>query len=173
MAPYPVDDGASGPPTLWNRIQAHGIASMQQKLDLRTGKPVWLAYRAPTVQTSRLTRDVKTDVLIVGMGISGAMIAETLTAQGLSVVAIDRRGPLGERFTAATTALVLFEIDEPLTSLSGMIGKDGAEQAWRRSRLATANLCGRIVELGIDCTLEGRQSLYIAGNTLGPGELRL
>ena len=41
---------------------------MQQKLDLHTGKPVWSAYRAPAVQTSRLTRDVKADVLIVGLG---------------------------------------------------------------------------------------------------------
>ncbi|HEV2897751.1 MAG TPA: FAD-dependent oxidoreductase [Pseudaminobacter sp.] len=144
---------------------------MQQKLDLHTGKPVWSAYRVPSVPTSRLARDVKADVLIVGMGISGAMIAETLTAQGLSVVGIDRRGPmLGS--TQATTALVQFEIDEPLTSLSGMIGKRDAEQAWRRSRLATASLRARIAELGIHCTLEDRQSLYIAGNTLGPGELR-
>ena len=145
---------------------------MRQKLDLHTGKSVWSAYRAPAVQTSRLTRDVKADVLIVGLGISAAMIAETMTAQGLSVVAIDRRRPLGGS-TSATTALVQFEIDEPLTSLSGMIGKHGAEQAWRRSRLAVTNLRGRIVELGIDCNLEDRQSLYIAGNMLGPGELRL
>lgn len=55
---------------------------MARKLDLRSGRPVWFAYRAPSVPTERLTRDVKTDVLIVGMGISGAMAAETLTAAG-------------------------------------------------------------------------------------------
>jgi glycine/D-amino acid oxidase-like deaminating enzyme len=143
---------------------------MQQKLDLHTGKPVWSAYRAPEVPTSRLTRDVKADVLIVGMGISGAMMAETLTAQGLSVIAIDRRGPM-RGSTQATTALVQFEIDEPLTSLGKMIGISEAEQAWRRSRLATTNLRGRIAELKINCTLEDRQSLYLAGNALGPGEL--
>ena len=101
---------------------------MPRKLDLRTGRPVWFAYRAPAVPTGTLTRDVKADVLVVGMGISGAMMAETLSAQGLSVICIDRRGPmLGS--TPATTALVQFEIDEPLTSLSEMIGKSSAEQA--------------------------------------------
>jgi glycine/D-amino acid oxidase-like deaminating enzyme len=74
--------------------------------------------------------------------------------------------------TPATTALVQFEIDEPLTSLSEMIGRSSAEQAWRRSRLAVFNLRGRIAELGIDCGMTSTQSLYIAGNALGPGELR-
>ncbi|TIT44082.1 MAG: FAD-binding oxidoreductase, partial [Mesorhizobium sp.] len=58
---------------------------MPRKLDLRTGRPVWSAYRAPAVPTDSLTRDVKTDVLIIGMGISGAMMAEALTADGHSV----------------------------------------------------------------------------------------
>lgn len=143
---------------------------MKRKLNLRTGRPVWFAYRTPTVPTGRLTRDIKTDVLVVGMGISGAMIAEALTARGHSVACIDRRGPL-KGSTAATTALVQFEIDQPLTTLAGMIGKENAMQAWRRSRLAMLNLRGRIAELKIDCRLAARQSLYLAGDVMGSSEL--
>lgn len=144
---------------------------MVRKIDLRTGRPVWTAYRAPRVPVSRLTRDVKADVLVVGMGISGAMVAEALSADGHAVVAIDRRGPvLGS--TAATTALVQFEIDQPLSILSGMIGRQAAGAAWRRSRLAVGNLAARIAELGVRCDLARRRSLYLAGNLLGPGELR-
>ncbi|SDA70839.1 NAD(P)/FAD-dependent oxidoreductase [Mesorhizobium qingshengii] len=144
---------------------------MSRKLDLRTGRPVWSAYRAPAVPTDSLTRDVKTDVLVVGMGISGAMIAEALTADGHSVICIDRRGPL-KGSTPATTALVQFEIDQPLSTLSKMIGKGPAEQAWRRSRLAVSNLAARIAELGINCGPSRTQSLYLAGTMLGPSELR-
>ena len=144
---------------------------MPRKLDLRTGRPVWLSYRAPPVPVLRLTRDVKADVLIVGMGISGAMMAEAVTAQGRSVICIDRRGPL-KGSTLATTALVQFEIDQPLTKLTGMIGRTAAQQAWRRSRLAVTSLQGRIDEIGIKCDLARRQSLYLAGNVLGPSELR-
>lgn len=144
---------------------------MNRKLDLRTGTPVWMAYRAPNVRMDKLTRDVRCDVLVVGLGISGGMIAEALTAQGLSVIGVDRRGPmLGS--TPATTALVQFEIDEPLTGLTEKIGRSDAEQAWRRSRLAVTNLRGRIDELEISCNMQCRQSLYLAGNALGPGELR-
>ncbi|RWC54152.1 FAD-binding oxidoreductase [Mesorhizobium sp.] len=144
---------------------------MPRKLDLRTGRPVWSAYRAPAVPTDSLTRNVKTDVLVVGMGISGAMMAEALTADGHQVICIDRRGPL-KGSTAATTALVAIEIDQPLSTLSKMIGRASAQQAWRRSRLAVSNLAARIAELGINCGLSRTPSLYLAGTMLGPSELR-
>jgi glycine/D-amino acid oxidase-like deaminating enzyme len=144
---------------------------MPRKLDLRTGRPVWFAYRAPTVPVDKLIRDAHADIVIVGMGISGAMMAEALTVHGRSVICIDRRGPL-KGSTPATTALVQFEIDQPLTALSHMIGRAAAQQAWRRSRLAVTNLRGRIAELAIDCDLTGRQSLYLAGTELAPSDLR-
>ena len=143
---------------------------MSRKLDLRTGRPVWMAYRAPRVEASKLARDIRTDVLVVGMGISGAMIAERLVDQGLSVVMIDRRGPmLGS--TPATTALVQYEIDQPLVLLSRMIGKEKAVRAWRRSRLAVANLAAHIRSVDIECALAYRPSLLLAGNVLDAGGL--
>ncbi|MDG4892342.1 FAD-binding oxidoreductase [Mesorhizobium sp. WSM4976] len=144
---------------------------MPRKLDLRSGTPVWSAYRSPAVPADRLTRDAKTDVLIVGMGISGATMAEALTRDGHAVICIDRRGPL-KGSTAATTALVQFEIDQPLTRLSRMIGRDAARQAWVRSRLALANLHGRIAELDIRCRSADAPSLYLAGDRLGASGLR-
>ncbi|TPI59006.1 FAD-binding oxidoreductase [Mesorhizobium sp. B3-1-7] len=144
---------------------------MPRKLDLRSGTPVWAAYRSTAVPADRLTRDVKTDILIVGMGISGAMMAEALTRDGHSVICIDRRGPL-KGSTAATTALVQFEIDQPLIRLSRMIGGDAARQAWRRSRLSLLNLRGRIAELDIRCRAADTPSLYLTGNRLDASDLR-
>lgn len=105
------------------------------------------------------------------MGISGAMIAEALTAAGLAVIAIDRRGPM-QGSTSATTALVQYEIDVPLSVLSRTIGRGKAETAWRRARLAVANLSASIDELGIACEKSTRPSLLIAGNRLRAGGLR-
>lgn len=142
-----------------------------RKLDLRTGTPVWNAYRSRRVAEARLTRDLDTDVLVVGMGISGAMTADLLTEAGHDVVMIDRRGPsLGS--TPATTALVQFEVDVPLTRLRRMIGAEQATRAWRRARLAVANLRGRIEELQIPCRMADRPTLYLAGNVLSGGDLR-
>lgn len=144
---------------------------MKRTLDLRTGRSVWFDYRSPSVPTSKLARDARADILVVGMGISGAMIAEELTAHGLSVIGVDRRGPLMGS-TPATTALVQYEIDQPLSLLSARIGKDVAQRAWRRSRLAVMSLKARIEELDISCTMVPRQSLYLAGDVLDAGGLK-
>ncbi len=105
------------------------------------------------------------------MGVSGAMLAEALTGAGLGVVMLDRRGPiLGS--TMATTALVQFEIDQPLTRLKRKIGTAKAERAWRRSRLAMVNLAGRVEELGIRCDAVAKPSLYLAGDMLDGAALR-
>ena len=106
-----------------------------QRRDLRTGRSLWMARPAPIVPERTLRRDVKADVLIVGAGISGAMVADQLTEAGLDVVLVDRRGPmLGA--TPASTALLQAEIDVPLTHLARRIGAEQARRIWRRSKLA-------------------------------------
>jgi hypothetical protein len=69
--------------------------------------------------------------------------------------------------TMASTALVLYEIDTPLITLIRRIGKEKAVRAWRRSRLAVKTLAGRLRELGVTDAAR-RDSLYLAGNVLGP-----
>ncbi|MFO1142408.1 MAG: FAD-binding oxidoreductase [Amaricoccus sp.] len=144
---------------------------MARILDLRTGRPVWTAYRAPRVPVEPLRRDLKADVLVVGMGISGAMVAEALTADGHEVAMIDRRGPVMGS-TPASTALVQFEIDQPMVKLVPRIGRARTERAWRRSRLAVGNLAARIEELGIRCGVVPRRSLYLSGDLLDADDLR-
>ena len=138
----------------------------ERKLDLRTGQPVWTAYRAPAVVTERLKRDLTVDVLIVGMGIGGALAAERLSSAGLKVAVVDRRGPV-KGSTPASTALIQFEIDQPLGILSSKVGREKAERAWRRSRLALDALKARIQDLCIECDMIERPSLFLAGDMLG------
>jgi glycine/D-amino acid oxidase-like deaminating enzyme len=133
--------------------------------DLRTGTPVWETYRTPAVGTSKLTRDTQCDVLVVGAGISGALTAELLAADGHKVVIVDRRGPF-RGSTSANTALLLYEIDIPLSLLIRKIGEEKAVRAWRRSFLALHGLTARTRFLRIPCDLAWRQSIYLAGNVL-------
>src|SRR6185295_14262207 len=85
------------------------------KKNLRTGTSVWALYPAPRVTVLRHPRPrrVTSDVLLVGAGISGAVIGEMLSARGLRVAMVDRRGPV-KGSTPASTALVQYEIDTPL-----------------------------------------------------------
>lgn len=138
--------------------------------DLRTGQTIWESMRTPRVPHSPLTRNLETDILIIGAGITGAMIADALAGAGLSTVIVDKRRPL-KGATSASTALVLYEIDTPLTKLSRKIGLDNAVRAWRRSRLALTALAARIEELGL-ADVEQRKTLYLAGDELNAKALK-
>lgn len=153
------------------RLAIVGNDGVKRKLDLRTGDPVWLSYGSRRPVSRRLTRDIDTDVLVVGMGISGAMVADLLSEAGHQVTIIDRRGPMFGS-TPATTALIQYEVDTPLTMLGDRIGKDKAVRAWRRARLAVGNLRDRIDELGAPCHMRAAPTLYLAGNVLTGGALR-
>ncbi|MDP2296850.1 MAG: FAD-binding oxidoreductase [Pseudolabrys sp.] len=108
-------------------------------------------------------------MLIIGAGITGAMVADALSVSGWKVALVDRRGP-AKGSTTASTALVQYEIDTPLSNLSRMIGKADAIRAFRRSRLAVDALAARLGELGVD--FQHRDTLYLAGNILDANGLR-
>jgi glycine/D-amino acid oxidase-like deaminating enzyme len=105
-------------------------------------------------------------VAIVGAGISGAFMAYELSRHYRDVVVLDRRGP-ATGSTHASTAMLQFEIDTPLTALCDQIGVRKAERAWRMSYLATQRLVRLVQQEQIACDLERRDSLYLTGGSLG------
>lgn len=133
--------------------------------NLRTGRSVWEGRRAAKVRHATLAKNLETDVLIIGGGITGAMIADALTQAGLGVVVADRRRDPVKGSTVASTALVQYEIDTPLCLLMRKIGKADAVRAWRRSRLAVEALAIRLQELSVPDVVR-RDGLYLAGNVL-------
>lgn len=140
--------------------------------NLVTGRTIWAARRQPPVPTRRLIRAIQCDAVVVGAGISGALIGESLTDAGLDVVLLDRRGPV-EGSTAASTALLQYELDTPLSLMARRIGMRRAERLWRRSRLAVDALRERTEWLGIRAETATRASLYLDGNLLDAGGLEI
>jgi glycine/D-amino acid oxidase-like deaminating enzyme len=142
-----------------------------EEKDLHNGNPLWSGHRSKLLPLDVIRKDIRTDVVIIGAGISGAMMAEELTSAGFKVVLLDKRYP-GHGSTMATTALLQFEIDQPLTRLIPQMGFDNACQAWRRSKLCVEGLAVRIQMLGIRCGLSLQQSLYLNGNVLNATDLK-
>lgn len=134
-------------------------------LDLRTGRTVWQQRRLPRLDAGPLRRDHRCDVLVVGSGISGAFIAESLSDAGLAVTVVDRRSPVSGS-TPASTALLQHEIDIPLHVLSRRWSRSCAERIWLRSRLCVDAIRERSRRLGIDADLVNRDSLYLEGSAL-------
>lgn len=138
---------------------------LTEERSLYSGTPVWEAYRRPRVPTAELPDALSVDVVVIGGGISGAMIADALSGHDLDVVIVDRRKPVTGS-TAASTALVQYEIDIPLTKLQKQIGLERAASAWRRSRLAVESIAAKIRSNRIDCDFVRKDSLYLAGDVL-------
>lgn len=135
------------------------------KRDLRTGRSLWADSRGLGVPTRPLGTAVSVDVAIVGAGISGAFMAHEL-ARDHSVAVLDRRPPLMGS-TVASTALLQWEIDLPLTALSERIGKAKANRAYLRSRQAVADLKRLVEQERIVCGLHDKATLYLAGDEYG------
>lgn len=134
--------------------------------DLRVGTPLWVRTPHSTVASQKRLTARHADVVIVGAGISGALMAEALTAQGRKVLILDRRPP-ARGSTAASTAMIQHEIDVPLTRLQKQIGARAANAAWRRSVRAVDDLTRMTGRLGIECSMQEKPALYIAGNLMG------
>ena len=103
------------------------------------------------------------DALIVGAGITGSLVAERLTRQGLNVVIVDRELP-GRGSTVASTSMLLWEIDRPLRQLSEAYGYERAVRAYRSSLEAVAGLKSLVAELDIACGMRDKKSLYLAAD---------
>jgi glycine/D-amino acid oxidase-like deaminating enzyme len=135
------------------------------KRDLRTGRSLWADSPGLGVKTRPLTQAISVDVAVVGAGISGAFVAHEL-ARDHTVAVLDRRPPLMGS-TLASTAMLQWEIDLPLTTLGGRIGPANARRAYRRSQSAVDALQKIVVDEGIRCGLKPKGSLYLAGDEYG------
>ncbi|MGY3696294.1 glycine/D-amino acid oxidase-like deaminating enzyme [Bradyrhizobium sp. USDA 3240] len=83
---------------------------------MRGGVSPWFVAATPPPRPT-LSENLGCDALVVGAGITGSLVAERLTRQGLNVVIVDRERP-GRGSTVASTAMLLWEIDRPLVELT-------------------------------------------------------
>jgi len=129
-------------------------------LDLQSGYPYSLVRYGLPFNYPRLDKDIHTDVLIVGGGISGALAAYYLTAAGIPSVVTDAR-TIGLGSTCASTSLLQYEIDVPLCRLSEKIGEKNAAAAYSlcyRSIDVMEEICRKIKSPHFD----RKESLYLA-----------
>ncbi|MGD9738134.1 MAG: NAD(P)/FAD-dependent oxidoreductase [Bauldia sp.] len=145
----------------------HGEIEAQE--ELRAGQPPW-PEPDPPLPKRGLAGSMRTDVAIVGAGVSGAMAAEAMTAAGLRVAIVERDRPAFGS-TAASTALLLWELDATLLDLSDRYGPERAARCYLRSHAAMLGLRDLVAGVGIGCNWAPRTSLYLAPATGEAGAL--
>lgn len=128
-------------------------------MKLHGGDPFWPLQSGLLAIAPPLDQDASCEVLIIGAGITGALIAESLTRAGVEVIVLDSRDIVAGS-TTASTALLQYDLDVPLVELTTMIGRADAERAYRLGVEAIEYL----EETGsaIGCPITRRPGLYLA-----------
>lgn len=130
-------------------------------MDLRSGHPFWILKNGLLSDYPSLKHDESCDVAVIGGGITGALVAYSLTQEGVETVLVDARD-IGLGSTVASTALLQYEIDTELHELIGSVGEAHAVRSYRLGLEAIdrlEQLCG---ELRDECGFERKSSLYLA-----------
>jgi len=129
-------------------------------MNLTTGYPYWLINSGLVATYPKLEHSVKTDVVVIGGGISGALAAYYISNAGLECKVVDGRS-IGLGSTCASTSLLQYELDKPLSILADQIGFQSAARAYVMCSEAINTL--QNISEKIKFTLfEKRKSLYFA-----------
>ncbi|WP_254089912.1 NAD(P)/FAD-dependent oxidoreductase [Dawidia soli] len=98
-------------------------------MDLRSNAPFWLLKHGILNSYPSLQASTRASVVILGAGITGALMADHLCKAGFDVLILDRRHA-GHGSTAASTALLQYEIDTPLHRLISLVGEQHAVRSY-------------------------------------------
>lgn len=138
-------------------------------MDLKSGYPFWAVKNGLMHAFPHLERDLACEIVVVGGGISGALVAHELATHGHEVCVVEARD-IAWGSTAASTALLQYEIDTPMTGLMRRYGEADAAMAYR----ACAKAIGMLQELAQDIGDVGfasTRSLYLASRPRDIGPL--
>lgn len=129
-------------------------------MTLKAGYPFSLIKDGLPFTFPKLDHDKEAEVVIIGAGISGALVRYYLVNAGIDCITIDAR-TIGLGSTCASTSLLQYEIDIQLHELSEMIGKEKAERAYKLCSEAIDKLGDIAKKRGVDY-FERKKSLYYA-----------
>lgn len=139
-------------------------------MDLRSGYPLWLVRSGLPYSYPKLDRKIRTDTIVLGGGISGALLAHHLTEAGLECVVIDGR-TIGLGSTCASTALLQYQVDLPLVQLIRKVGKERAVKAYQLCAESIDQLETLCHQIGF-ADFERRKTLYFASYKKDAGMIR-
>jgi glycine/D-amino acid oxidase-like deaminating enzyme len=130
-------------------------------MDLKSNEPFWLLKNGLIASYPSLKSDEDCDVLIIGGGITGSLIAHQMVTEGYKTILIDKR-ELCNGSTSATTSMLQYEIDVPLFELIEKIGEKGAVMSYKVCSDAIDKIEKLSEEIKSSSGFKKKKSLYFA-----------
>lgn len=140
-------------------------------MDLRSGHAFWLIRNGILNAFPPLEKNLRCDVVVVGGGITGALVGYHLAEAGIGAVVLDRRD-IGWGSTAASTALLQYEIDTELVELKEMFGEETAVRCYRSCGDAIDKLHDITQKLDDSCGFSLKPSLFMAKRASDAGPMK-
>ncbi|RXM53765.1 MULTISPECIES: NAD(P)/FAD-dependent oxidoreductase [unclassified Chryseobacterium] len=130
-------------------------------MNLKSNEPFWLLKNGLIATYPSLKSDENCDVLIIGGGITGSLIAHQMVKDGYKTILIDKR-ELCNGSTSATTSMLQYEIDVPLYKLIEKIGEKGAVASYKACSEAIDTIETIVKEIHSNAGFKRKKSLYFA-----------
>jgi glycine/D-amino acid oxidase-like deaminating enzyme len=129
-------------------------------MNLKSGYPYSLVKHGLPVDYPRLEKSIKTEVVVMGGGISGSLAAYRLQKAGIQCTIVEGR-TVGLGSTCSSTSLLQYEIDVSLHHLIDQIGHSHAVRAYHLCAEAIDTLAGLARSIKMD-DFRYQKSLYYA-----------
>ncbi|WP_295121437.1 FAD-binding oxidoreductase [uncultured Chitinophaga sp.] len=129
---------------------------------LHAGLPYSLVRFGLPFNYPKLEKNIRTDVVVIGAGISGALTAYSLVNAGISCTVVDAR-TVGLGSTCASTSLLQYEIDVPLHKLIDKVGEEHAATAYHACKQSIDDIERICKKLKLK-EFERKTSLYFASS---------
>lgn len=130
-------------------------------MKLKSSEPFWLVKNGIINAYPSLNEDISTEILVVGSGITGSLIAHQCIKDGYNTTLIDRR-EIANGSTSATTSMLQYEIDVPLYELIDLIGEKPAVESYQACFDSIDTLAQIVKEIQSKCGFVKKDSLYFA-----------
>lgn len=127
-------------------------------MDLKSNEPFWLVKNGCLHSYPSLRKNAVTEILVIGGGITGSLIAHRCIEEGYQTMVVDRR-EIAHGSTSATTSMLQYEVDVPLYKLIEKIGEEGAVQSYRACHASIDHIGALVKEIRSSCGFSQKRLL--------------
>lgn len=140
-------------------------------MDNVKGESYFLRTNEKPKQYEYLTNDIKTDVIIIGGGVTGCITAYYFKKAGIDVTLLEKQ-QIASGSTSITTSILQYELDSNLQALTKTTTYDNVIKSYKLCQKALTEIDNFILEHGNNCNYKKRDCLLYSSKKCEIEELK-